>query len=81
MMDKQVILMKIVRKILTYGIIVVIAVLCAVNYELFIFPNRFAPSGLNGICTMIQYVTGINIGYLSLLKHHPRYCIVILRIV
>lgn len=71
MMDKQVILMKIVRKILTYGIIVVIAVLCAVNYELFVFPNRFAPSGLNGICTMIQYVTGINIGYLSLLINIP----------
>ena len=45
--------------------------ICALNYELFIFPTHFAPSGLNGICTMIQYVTGINIGYLSLAINFP----------
>ena len=71
MMDDQVICMKTARKILTYGIIVTVAVICALNYELFVFPNRFAPSGLNGICTMIQYVTGINIGYLSLIINVP----------
>lgn len=59
------------KKVLTYLVIVLIAVVCAFNYELFIFPNRFAPSGLNGICTMIQYVTGISIGYLSLLINIP----------
>ena len=60
-----------VKKILTYAVIVVIAVICALNYELFVFPNRFAPAGLNGICTMIQYVSGINIGYLSLIINVP----------
>ena len=63
--------MKTAKKVLTYGVIVGIAVICALNYQLFVFPNRFAPSGLNGICTMIQYVTDINIGYLSMLINIP----------
>jgi len=59
------------KKILTYVVIVAIAIVCALNYELFVFPNRFAPAGLNGICTMIQYVFGINIGYLSMIINIP----------
>jgi uncharacterized membrane-anchored protein YitT (DUF2179 family) len=45
--------------------------ICALNYELFVFPNQFAPAGLNGICTMIQYIFGINVGYLSMLINIP----------
>ena len=63
--------MKTAKKALTYAVIMGLAVVAALNYEIFIFPNRFAPAGLNGICTMIQYVTGINIGYLSLLINLP----------
>jgi len=63
--------MKTAKKVLTYGVIMGLAVIAALNYEIFIFPNRFAPSGLNGICTMIQYLSGINIGYLSLLINLP----------
>ena len=63
--------MKTAKKTLTYLVIMGIAAVCALNYAVFILPNRFAPSGLNGICTMIQYVTGINIGYLSLLINIP----------
>ena len=59
------------KKVWTYLAIVLVALMSAVNYELFVFPNQFAPSGLNGICTMIQYVTGINVGYLSLLINIP----------
>ena len=59
------------KKILTYAVIIAVAVICALNYELFVFPNRFAPSGINGICTMIQYIFGINIGYLSLIINIP----------
>ena len=29
--------------------------LLAVNYTLFVVPNDFAPSGVNGIAVMIQY--------------------------
>ena len=59
------------KKIWTYLVIVAVALIASVNYELFVFPNQFAPSGLNGICTMIQHVTGISVGYLSLLVNVP----------
>lgn len=59
------------RKGVTYLFIVGIALLAALNYRLFVFPNHFAPSGINGICTMIQYIFGINVGYLSLLINIP----------
>ena len=55
------------KKVWTYFVIAAVAFLAAVSYELFVFPNQFAPSGLNGICTMIQHVTGVSVGYLSLL--------------
>lgn len=60
-----------IRKALTYLAIAVLAGLNALNYVLFIFPNGFAPSGLNGLCTMVQYLTGISVGYLSLLLNIP----------
>ena len=53
--------MKAFRKGVTYLFIVAAAFVCALNYILFIFPNKFAPAGLNGICTMIQLVWGINV--------------------
>ena len=59
------------KKVWTYLVIVFLALGASVNYEIFVFPNQFAPSGLNGICTMIQYVTGISVGYLSLLINVP----------
>lgn len=59
------------KKVVTYLVIIGIALLCALNYELFIFPNRFAPAGLNGICTMIQHVFGISVGYMSLVINIP----------
>ena len=63
--------MKRLKKVWTYLCIVAIAMICALNYNLFIFPNKFAPAGINGICTMIQYLTGINVGYMSLLINIP----------
>ncbi len=59
------------KKVLTYITVVLIAFLGAMNYQLFIFPNSFAPSGINGICTMIQHLTGVSVGYLSLLINIP----------
>lgn len=63
--------MNTIKKPLTYGFILLLALICALNYQLFVFPNRFAPAGLNGICTMIQYLSGISIGYLSLVINIP----------
>ena len=59
------------KKVWTYLVIAGVALVAALNYEVFVFPNQFAPSGLNGICTMIQYVTGVSVGYLSLLINVP----------
>lgn len=60
-----------VKKILTYAVIVCVAILAALSYQLFVFPNQFAPAGVNGLCTMIQYLTHISVGYLSLLINIP----------
>lgn len=63
--------MKLARKGLTYLFIVGLALLNAMSYQLFIFSNRFAPAGINGICTIIQHICGINLGYLSLIINIP----------
>ena len=47
------------------------AVLLAFVYYVFIVTNGFAPAGLNGIATMIQYKTGFSISYMSLLINIP----------
>ena len=59
------------KKVWTYFAIIGIALVAALNYEIFVFPNRFAPAGLNGICTMIQHISGISVGYMSLLINIP----------
>ena len=51
--------------------IAILAALSALNYAIFIFPNQFAPAGLDGLCTMFQDVTGINIGYASFVINAP----------
>lgn len=59
------------RKYLQYPAIAILAALSAANYAVFIFPNSFAPAGIDGICTMIQDITHISMGYLSLLVNIP----------
>ena len=63
--------MRTLKKGMTYLVIILAACVGALNYQLFVFPNQFAPSGLNGICTMIQHVFGISVGYMSLLINIP----------
>ena len=55
----------------SYLSIVAVAILLAFNYHIFIVTNNFAPAGLNGIATMIQYKTGFSISYMSLLINIP----------
>ena len=57
--------------IISYIIIVLVAFLLALDYQLFVVENNFAPAGLNGIATMVQYVTGFSIGYMSLIINIP----------
>ena len=68
------------KKLLTYLVIGAVAVMAALNYQLFVFPNKFAPAGLNGICTMIQYITGISVGYMSLIINIPLAIFVYLKV-
>ena len=68
------------RKVLTYFAISMVAIISAINYELFVFPNKFAPAGLNGICTMIQYITGISVGYMALAINIPLAIITYLKV-
>ena len=56
---------------LQYAALVLIAVMSAFNYEIFIRPNNFAPAGINGIATMVQYLADFSIGYMSLLINIP----------
>ncbi len=68
------------KKILTYGWIMGIALLNAINYELFIFPNHFAPAGINGLATMVQYLLGVNVGFISLIINIPLAVLVYFRV-
>ena len=52
------------KKISPYFKIFLAAILLAFNYYIFIVTNNFAPAGLNGIATMIQYKTGFSISYI-----------------
>lgn len=60
-----------ISALVVYLEIIAIAVLLALNYHLFVVENGFAPAGLNGIATMVQYKTGFSIGYMSLLINTP----------
>jgi len=60
-----------VNTLVSYGTIIAAAVLLAINYHIFIIENNFAPAGLNGIATMVQYKTGFSISYMSLLINIP----------
>ncbi len=59
------------KKIWGYFQITSVAVLLAFVYYIFIITNNFAPAGLNGIATMIQYKSGFSISYMSLLINIP----------
>lgn len=62
---------KIRALLLDSAFMAVLAFLFALNYELFILKNHFAPAGINGIATMIQYKSGFSIGYFSLIINIP----------
>lgn len=62
---------KSIKIALSYFAIGGLAFIAALNYNIFVFPNRFAPAGVDGICTMIQEVFNVNMGYLSLIVNIP----------
>lgn len=59
------------NSISSYGLVAVLATVMSLNYELFVFPNAFAPAGINGLATMVQHLFHFSIGYFSLLINIP----------
>ena len=59
------------KLVFDYLKIAVMAVLLALAYVLFIINNRFAPAGINGVATMIEYKLGFSVGYFSLIVNVP----------
>ena len=59
------------KKTVSYGMVLGISLVMALNYQLFVFPNSFAPAGLNGIFTMIQHVLGFKLSYTSIILNIP----------
>ncbi|MBP5254368.1 MAG: YitT family protein, partial [Lachnospiraceae bacterium] len=59
------------KKILGYLTVVFGAVAASVVWQVFISANAFAPAGVVGITTMIQYSLGISVGYMMLLINLP----------
>lgn len=59
------------KKFSSYLFVILAAMILAFTYQLFIVKNNFAPAGINGIATMIQYKTGFSIGYMSLIINVP----------
>ncbi len=59
------------RTVWDYAVILAMACVMTVNYQLLILSNAFAPSGLNGIATMLQYLFHFSIGYFSLIVNVP----------
>ncbi len=54
-----------------YLMIALFAVGYALICEIFVFPNDFAPAGINGLATMVQYAFDFQVGYLSLIINLP----------
>ena len=59
------------KPFLQYPMVVFLAVASAMTYEIFVFPNDFAPTGINGLATMVQYLFGVSVGYIALLVNLP----------
>ena len=62
---------KILKTSLVYVLMIAIACGMALCYQIFIFENSFAPAGINGIATMIQYKLNFSVAYMSLLINIP----------
>ncbi len=59
------------RAVRDYLMLLAAALCMALNYQMFILSNAFAPSGINGLATMIQYLFDFSVGYFSLLINIP----------
>ena len=68
------------KKVVSYLVIILLGMVLALNYQLFVFPNNFAPAGLNGIFTMIQYLFGFKLSNASIILNIPLYILVYFKV-
>ena len=59
------------NKIKDIFLTVIAAILSAIALHVFVYKNGFAPSGMDGIATMIQELTSINAGIISVVLNAP----------
>lgn len=59
------------RRLGDFVVIIAASMLSAIGLHMFVNPAGFAPSGVDGIATMLQSTLGINMGYTSLLFNVP----------
>lgn len=46
-------------------------VISAFTFHIFVYPNSFAPTGIDGVCAMLQHATGISTGWLFMAINIP----------
>lgn len=64
--------MAIIKRELLFAVLTVITAFCvALGMHVFVYPTDFAPSGVDGISTMLQALTGINAGVFNLAINLP----------
>lgn len=68
------------KKVVSYLFVILLGLILALGYQLFVFPNDFAPAGLNGIFTMIQYLFGFKLSNASLILNIPLYILVYFKV-
>lgn len=61
----------VVKELWNILIVFVAAVISALGLHVFVYPSDFAPSGVDGIATMLQSLTTVNAGYFTLLFNIP----------
>lgn len=59
------------RAALELVVIILASCLSAIGLYVFVYPANFAPSGVDGIATMVQSLTNINAGIISLIINIP----------
>lgn len=64
------------KLVVEYVIIIGLACCMALVYEVLIFPNSFAPAGINGLATIIQHLFDFSVGYMSIIINIPLIIIV-----
>ena len=63
-----------------YLTIIFLAFGMALIYETLIFPNSFAPAGINGLATIIQHLLNFSVGYMSIIINIPLLAVAFLKV-